>query len=149
MARVMVISFVAVTIACGRQSERLQQGQIVQQRVSPAHDAEERCVDGVAGAFARIDHHGEPMGFNVDESVINPSHSAHWQSIARHPYAGNFFYLTKNGVKGKFQFDSEAGLAVVRLGSDESTLARRSNLHRVGRDFEDSAPPTLPARRVP
>lgn len=96
----MVIAFGAVAIACGRQSDRLQPGQIVQ---APAYatDTDERCVDGVAPSFARIDHHGEPMGFNVNQGLINPSHSAHWQSIARHPYAGNFFYFSKNGVKGR------------------------------------------------
>lgn len=152
-----MISCVTVLIAYRKQPDRLQPRKIIKQgvhRVSRASgtptalaasyvtNAEERCVDGAVAAFGRIDHHGEPMGFNVDQDLTNPSQSAHWQSIARHPYSGNFFYLSKNGVKGIFHFDSEAGLAVVRFSSDESNLARRSNLHRFSRDFQNSAPPT-------
>jgi hypothetical protein len=106
-------------------------------------NAEDRCVNGVVAAFKRIAHHGEPMGFNVDEDIIDPTMGYHWQSVARHPYAGNIFYLTKNGGGGVFSFDSEAGLGIVRLGVDQSNLPRRSNLHVSGEDFEDSAPPAL------
>jgi hypothetical protein len=93
-------------------------------------NAEERCVEDVVAAFDRIELRGEPMGFNVNKDLINPSSGSHWQGIARHPYAGNYFYVSKNRGQGVEFHKTPAGLAVVKLGSSESSLVLRSNLHR-------------------
>jgi hypothetical protein len=108
-------------------------------------NAEDRCVDDVVAAFERIGHDGDPMGFNVDQDIINPSKGSHWQSVARHPQAGNIFYVTKNKGRKLFSrgllFRSAAGLGIVRLGSDLLSLPRRSDLHVRGKDFAPGAPP--------